>query len=75
MRFKWHNTNAENWYPLIILYSARQSLGLSETLFPNKSVELYSPKGPENVKITTSYRYTGRLFKAATRRNNSYCDI
>ena len=27
------------------------SLGLTATLFPNKNVEPYSPKGPENVKI------------------------
>ena len=26
------------------------SPGLSETLFPNKHVEPYSPNGPENVK-------------------------
>ena len=35
------------------------STGLSATLFPNKSVEFYSPKGPENVKITILYRCTG----------------
>ena len=29
------------------------SPGLSATLFPNKSVEFYSPKGPGNAKITT----------------------
>ena len=37
------------------------SPGLSATLRPNKSVEPNSPKGPENVKLTTLYRYTGRL--------------
>ena len=37
------------------------SPGLSATLLPNKSVESYSPKGPENVKITTLYRCTGKL--------------
>ena len=31
------------------------SPGLSATLFPNKSVEPYTPKGPENIKITTLY--------------------
>ena len=31
------------------------SPGLSATLFPNKSVEPSSPKGPENIKITTAY--------------------
>ena len=38
--------------------------GLSITLFPNKSVESFNPKGPENVKITL-YRRTARLFRAA----------
>ena len=42
------------------------SPGLSATLLPNKSVEPYSPKEPENVKITTLYRCSGRLFRAAT---------
>ena len=32
--------------------------GLSDTLFPNKSVKLHSSRGPENVNITL-YRYTG----------------
>ena len=45
--------------------------GLSATLLSNKRVEPYSPKGPENVKITTLYRCTGRLFRAATRHNDS----
>ena len=40
------------------------SPGLSATLFPNKRVESYSPKGRENVKITSLYRCTGRLFRA-----------
>ena len=39
------------------------SPGLSATLFPNISVEPYNPKGPDNVKITTLYRCTGRLFR------------
>ena len=40
------------------------SSGLSATPFPNKGVEFYSPKGPENVKITL-YRCTctGRLLE------------
>ena len=42
------------------------SPGLSAALLPNKSFEPYSPKGPENVKITTLYRCPGRLFRAAT---------
>ena len=37
------------------------SPGLSATLLSNKHVEPYSPKGPENVKITILYRCTGRL--------------
>ena len=36
--------------------SCRLPPGWSSTLFPT-----YSPKGPENVKITTLYRCTGRL--------------
>ena len=39
------------------------SPGLSATLLSNKSVEPYSLKGPENVKLTTLYRCTGRLFR------------
>ena len=34
------------------------SPGLSATIFPHKCVE---SKGPENVKITTLYRCTGRF--------------
>ena len=49
--------------------------GWSATLFPNKSVEPHSIKGPENVNITTLYRCTGRLLRAATRHNNSCCDL
>ena len=30
-------------------------------IFPNKSVEFYSPKVPETVKTTTLYRRTGRF--------------
>ena len=41
------------------------SPGLSETLFPSKSVGPYSPKVPEHVKITTLYQCTGGLVKAA----------
>ena len=33
--------------------------GLSETMFPNKGVELYSPKGTENVRENNLYRCTG----------------
>ena len=33
--------------------------GLSATLFPNDRVKPYSPKGPENVKITTLFRCKG----------------
>ena len=51
------------------------SPGLSTTLLSNKRVDPYSPKGPENVKITTLYRYTGRLFRAATRHNDSCCGL
>ena len=51
------------------------SPGLSPTLFPNKSVEPYSSKGSENVKITTLYWCMGRLFRAATWHNNSCCDL
>ena len=40
------------------------SPGLSATLLPNKSVEPNSPKGPENVKITTLYRCMGRLLNS-----------
>ena len=43
------------------------SPGLGATLLSNKHVEPYSPKGPENVKITTLHRCTGRLFRAAPR--------
>ena len=32
------------------------------TLLPNKHVESYSPKGPENVKISTLYGCTWRPF-------------
>ena len=49
--------------------------GLSATLFPNKSVGSNSPEGPENVKITTLYRYKRRSFRAATRHNDSYCEF
>ena len=38
------------------------SPGLSATLLPNIS-EPYSPKGPDNVKITALYRCTGRLLR------------
>ena len=34
------------------------------------SVEPYNPKGPENVKITTLYRCTGRLLRAGTHRKS-----
>ena len=40
-------------------------------LFPNKSVEPYGPKGPENVKVTTPYRITVILFRTATLQSNS----
>ena len=32
------------------------SPGLSASLFPNKNVEPYSPKGPENIKITVKFK-------------------
>ena len=51
------------------------SPGLSATLLSNKGVEPYSPKGPEDIKITTLYRCTGRLFRAATRHSDSYCGL
>ena len=47
-------------------------LELSATLFLNRSVEPYSPKGPQNFKIITLYRCTGRLLRAATRQNKSF---
>ena len=37
----------------------RHPTGLSATLFPNYNVEPYSPKGPENVNITTLNRCAG----------------
>ena len=45
--------------------------------YPMKAlyVEHNRPKGPENVKITTLYRCTERLFRAATRQNDSCCDL
>ena len=49
-------------------------LGLSAILLPNKSVEPYSPKGPADVTITL-YRCSRRLFRAATRHNDSCCDL
>ena len=51
------------------------SPGLSAALFPNKSVEPYSPKGPENVKNSKLYWCTERLFRAATWHNDSCCDL
>ena len=38
-----------------------------------KSLETYSPTGPENVNITTLNRCTGRRFRATTRHNNRIC--
>ena len=40
-----------------------QHPGLSTTLLPNKSIEPYSFKGPENVKITTLCLRTERLLR------------
>ena len=37
------------------------SSGVSESLFPNKCVEHYSPTGPINVRLTTLYRCTESL--------------
>ena len=50
------------------------SPGLSATRF-SKGCESYSPKGPENVNITTLNRFTGRTFWAATRRNVRKSDL
>ena len=47
------------------------SPGLNTALYLIKSVEPYSPKGPENVKIRTHYRRTGIHFRAATRHNTA----
>ena len=55
------------------------SPGLSETLLPRKSVEPYSPKGPEHVRKKTHqktlYQCTGILLRAATWHNDSSCDL
>ena len=50
------------------------SPGLSATLLSNKSVEHYSLKGPENVKIPTLHRCTGKTSRTATWHNDSCCD-
>ena len=45
---------------IIMAYATALTLpspGLRETLFPNKSAEPYSPKGPENIKVTTTSMY------------------
>ena len=53
-------------------HSRRLRPGLSATLFPNKNVEPYHSKGPENVKITTLYLCRVRLFRAKFSENVTY---
>ena len=47
---------------------------LSATLLLNKILN-HAPKSPENVKITTLYRWAGLHFRAATRHVNNFARI
>ena len=54
--------------------SRRQAPG-GALLCSRKGCESDSPKGPENVNITTLNRCTGRLLRAATQPNDRSCDL